>query len=346
MQGSFDASQFLQHLRRRSRFILVVCVAAGTLALLISLLLPKQFTATATIAIDPAAGNDSRNSLSVSPIYLESLSSYAIFASGNTLFQRALDKFHLRDPQSPVPLESLKSRVLKVTKVRDTNILEIAVTLPDPRQAQSLAQFLADETVTLNRNANRENDRELIGRAEEQFADAQKRLEGEQTTWREFNVHNPVEALRVEIETQTTLLQRLQRDLVEARVEVGDLTGRADESSVARVRAHAQNLEKQEAELRRQMDAGATLLSRREARAQELQQSLRAAGTAYDAAAARLRESRAAAGLRGERLRVMDPGVVPERPTSPNIGLNVLLAFAVALASCITYLALTFHPAK
>jgi capsule polysaccharide export protein KpsE/RkpR len=236
--------------------------------------------------------------------------------------------------------------VLKVTKVRDTNILEIAVTLPDPRQAQSLAQYLADETVTLNRNANRENDRDLIARAEEQFADAQKRLEGEQTTWREFNVHNPVEALRVEIETQTTLLQRLQRDLVEARVGLGDLTGHADESSVARARAHAQNLEKQEAELRRQMDASSTLLSRRETRAEELQQSLRAAGTSYDAAAGRLRESRAATGLRGERLRVMDPGVIPERPTSPSVGLNVLLAFAVALASCITYLALTFHPAK
>jgi uncharacterized protein involved in exopolysaccharide biosynthesis len=346
VQDSFDAYQFLHYLRRRSRFILVVCVAAGTLALLVSLLLPKQFTATASIVIDPPAGTDPRNSLSVTPIYLESLRSYEIFASGNTLFQRALDKFHLRDPQSTVPLESLKSRVLKVTKIRDTNILEIAITLPDARQAQSLAQYLADETVTLNRNANRENDRDLISRAEEQFADAQKVLEEERKSWREFSSRNPVEVLRVEIEAQTTLLQRLQRDLADAKAEVAELTGHADESRLAGVRARAQSLEKQDSELQRQMDASTTLLSQRDARAEELQERLRAAQIANDAAAGRLRELRAATGLRGERLRVMDPGVVPERPTSPNIWLNVLLALAVSLAGCITYLALTFHPAE
>ena len=66
---SFNAEEYLGYLRRRLKFILLVCAGAGVLALGISLLLPKQYTATARIAIDPPAG-DPRASTSVSPIYL------------------------------------------------------------------------------------------------------------------------------------------------------------------------------------------------------------------------------------------------------------------------------------
>jgi len=36
-------------------------------------------------------------------------------------------------------VESLKAQVLKVSKIRDTRILEISVTLRDPKQAQAHA---------------------------------------------------------------------------------------------------------------------------------------------------------------------------------------------------------------
>ena len=70
---SFDAYQYLGHLRRRSRFILLVCAAAGLLALIVSFLIPKEYTATATVVIDPPAGSDPRTSTAVSPVYFESL---------------------------------------------------------------------------------------------------------------------------------------------------------------------------------------------------------------------------------------------------------------------------------
>jgi uncharacterized protein involved in exopolysaccharide biosynthesis len=41
--------------------------------------------------------------------------------------------------------------VLRVEIVRNTRILEIAATLPDPQRAQALARFLAQETVEMNR---------------------------------------------------------------------------------------------------------------------------------------------------------------------------------------------------
>lgn len=346
MHESFDAYQYLHYLRRRSRFITVICVAAGAVALVVSLLLPKEYTATASILIDPPAGSDPRSSISVSPIYLESLRSYELFASSDTLFQRALEKFHLRDAPSSTPLESLKRRVLKVTKLRDTKILQIAVTLPDPKQAQALAQFLAEETVNLNRSSNRENDRDLLEDAQKQSDDARKRLDLDQAAWGEFNARGPLQVLREEVETLTALRERVRKDLSDARAELAEYMGRAEEARVAGIRARLESLEKQDADLQRQIESKAALLATRENRAEELQQNIRAARLAYEAAAARLRDLHASTGLRGERLRVMDPGVIPEKPSWPNIGLNVMLAVGVALISSITFLTLTFRPGK
>jgi len=338
---SFDAQQYLGHLRRKARFIGAVCLAAGLLALIVSLLLPKEYTATASLIIDPPAGNDPRTSISVSPVYLESLRAYELFASSDSLFLRALEKFHLRDSR---PLESAKRRILKVTKVRDTKILEIAVTLPDAKQAQALAQFIAEETVSLTREENLQNDNDLLADAQGRGGDAQKRLQQEQAAWLEFSTRRPYETLRAELEALTDSRDRLQKDLLDSRAELAELSARPGDLRLASVKARVASLESQDAELARRIQTKGTELSERSARADELQQQLRAAQANYDAAALRLREIQASAGLRGERLRVMDPGVVPERPSFPNVGLNVMLAFLVALTACIAYFTLTFRP--
>ena len=94
------------------------------------LLLPKQYTAVATLVIEPP-GADPRSATAVSSIYLESLKSYEAFASSDSLFAKACEKFHLLDGKTGPSLESFKRRVLRVDKLKDTNVLEISVTLPD-----------------------------------------------------------------------------------------------------------------------------------------------------------------------------------------------------------------------
>ena len=67
--------------------------------------------------------------------------------------------------------------------------------------------------------------------------------------------------------------------------------------------------------------------------------------TAQEALAAmemQLAEARAFAGERGERLQVIDPGVVPEIHSSPNVPLNVFAAFFLALVASTVYLTLEF----
>lgn len=338
---SFDAYQYLGYLRRRGRFIGIVCLAAGALALIASLLIPKEYTATASLIIDPPAGNDPRTSITVSPVYLESLRAYELLASSDTLFVKALDKFHLRDSR---PVEAMKRRILKVTKVRDTKILEIAVTLPDPRQAQALAQFLAEEAVNLNRTTNFETDNDLLADAQARAADAQKKLEHEQAAWREFSARQPYETIRAEMEALTESRDRLQRDLLDSRADLAEASAQPQDPRLAAAKARVASLEAQDADLARRIQAHGVQISERNAQADVLQQRLRAAQTGFDSAIGRVREIQASAGLRGERLRVMDPGVIPERPSFPNVGLNVILAIAIAFTASLAYLTLKFRP--
>ena len=63
---------------------------------------------------------------------------------------------------------------------------------------------------------------------------------------------------------------------------------------------------------------------------------------ALEAAELQLAEARAFAGERGEGLQVIDPGVVPEIHSSPNVPLNVFAAFFLALVASMIYLTLEF----
>ena len=150
MIESPEAFRFIGYVALRWRVVALSCLTAVVLAAAVSLILPRQYTATTRILIESPAGADPRTTLVVSSIYLESLKTYEYFASSDSLFQKAANRFQLRALLGAKPIESLKKQVLRIGIVRNTRILEIDVTVPDPRRAQSLAQYLADETVGLS----------------------------------------------------------------------------------------------------------------------------------------------------------------------------------------------------
>ena len=190
---------------------------------------------------------------------------YAVMASGDRLFADAIEHLHLKRSRS---IEQLKNSVLKVTIPRSTKVLEIAATLPDPRQAQALANYIAERTVVLTRDLAIEADRDAL-------ADAQK-----------------------------------QRD--EARAQLEQAEG-----------APVKN-------------AGGSAYSAPSTKAESLQ-------LAIEAAQMHLQEVRSTAGYRAERLKIFDPGVVPERPSWPNIPLILLAAVVVALAASLLYVTFEFN---
>ncbi len=242
MPESFAMFHHIDHLRRRWPVIAVACGAAMGFALLAVLLTPARYQATARILIQQPPGADLRYSMSMSPVYLDSLKSYELVASGDRLFQDAVNHFNLAQGQS---IEQLKHSVLKVSVPRNTRILEISVTLHDPVKAQALALYIAEQTVKVTREYSATMERELLAAAQKQLDDAEAR--------------------------------------------------------------HG------------------------------------AAQTAVDMAMEHLAEVRASAGGRVEELQVVDPGIVPSKPTWPNVPVTLAAALLVALAGSLLYLTFEFN---
>ena len=78
-----DAFRYFGYLRLRWRFVAASCLTAIVVATAVSLLLPREYTATARILIESPAGADPRSAVAVSPIYLESLKTYEHFAGSD-----------------------------------------------------------------------------------------------------------------------------------------------------------------------------------------------------------------------------------------------------------------------
>ena len=247
MPEFFEMFHYFEHVCRRWRIPVLACSVAFLVALVASLLLPTQYTATVRVMIQLPASGDLRASLAVSPIYLESLKTYELMASGDSLFANAIDHFHL--PRSK-PFDRLKRSVLKTKIPRNTKVLEISATLPDPHQAQALALYIAEQTVKLTRDLALEADRDAVADAQKYWDDARARLS-----------QNPGPSAR----------------------------------------------------------------------------------SAVEAADTRLEEARSTAGYRSERLKIIDPGVVPARPSSPNVPLNLIVALSLALVVSLGYLTIEFN---
>ena len=351
MPESFDAFRYIGYLRRRLRWIAGVCAATVALALAISLMLPREYTATARLVIEPPSGGDLRmTAVAVSPIYLESLKTYEHFAASDSLFAKALEQSGVRRTLAAKPIESLKRHILKVGIVRNTRILEISATLPDPARAQALAQFLAESTVTLNRTTSSNEDREVIQGIERQRGEIQSQLEQVEATWSKTVASEPVEELQSALEAAAALRAKVEEQVLSSELEIADAEARAregPESEAARFRGEAANSRARLAQMHRQLAtidhrsaATEKLLGQRMARRDRLEADRKAAQTLLAAVEGRLRDAQGAEGLRSERLRIIDPGIVPERPSSPNLPLNIAAALLLGLVLPVLYFTL------
>ncbi len=274
MPESFEMFRYFDHLRARWRVIAAACGAAVGLAFLVGLLMPSEYTATARVMIEPPAGTDPRVLMAVSPIYIESLKSYELLASGDRLFLDALDHFKLPHSGS---VEQLKNSVLKVAIPRNTKVLEISATLRDPGQAQALALFIAQQTVTLTREVSMRTENDLLANARKQWEDARARVERAERAW----------------------------------AQIAGEPASAAPDHMAKVDA--------------------------------VQAEREAARDSLTAAEKHLEEEQSMTGDRGDRLSVIDPGVVPARPSRPNIPLMLLAAILVALAGSLLYVTFEFN---
>lgn len=341
MPDPFDAYLYLKYLRARWRLPATVIVAAVVTSLAFSLVLPKKYTARTSVVIEPPAGSDPRASTAISPIYLESLKTYERFAASDHLFAQAVDRFQLRDGR---PLERLKRGILEVEIPSSTKVLEIAVTLRDPSKAHAVALYLAEETIKLNRKTNRAGDEELILEARQAVEEAARRLAGAESARARFRRRSPTqEALKAELDELRSVREEVGRLLLTTDLSAAGQQSREESASAVN---RGERLRREASQLDRRIAARQQMLADRTVDSDRLDSAYEAAWTAHDQLEKRLRELQATAGYRGERLNLLDPGVPPERPSSPNLPLNLVVAAALGLIASLFYLTVEFSVAS
>ncbi len=346
MNDSFDAFEFVEYLRSRWRVPAAACGTAVLVALVVALWLPNRYTATASVVIEPPGGNDVRLSTAVSAVYLESLKTFETFASSDTLFARAAEKFHL-GPTGRA-LEPLKRRVLKVVKPRDTKVLEISVTLPDAKLAQAVAQYIAEQTVSTSQAENVATDNLVSTGARQQVESARMRLTELQKTAVDLASKEPMVGMQSAIDSDVELLAGVRQRLVETQADAEEARAQlATGSDFAREQldaatARATLLAKRAADLNLEIDSKSALLAQRSARRDALSEDLKVAQANYETASNQLHNMEVATGTHGEMLRLVDPGIVPGVPSSPNIPLYVVAALLTGAVSSLVFLSVVF----
>jgi uncharacterized protein involved in exopolysaccharide biosynthesis len=352
----FDAFAFLAYSRLRWRAAIISTGIAVALAVAVTWMLPNRYTATTSILIEPPAGNDPRGATAVSAIYLESLKTYEHFASSDTLFAQALDHLKLRNAYRRVPIESLKRQVLRVSKLRDTKILEISATLADPGKAQALAQYIAEQAVGLNKSLDDRSQKDLSEETRRFLEDASHRVRQAEQARNQFLGNSPVVPLEDRITGDLKLRSQIQGDLSYATTELAEYeaqlahpsgapTSATPESlsqGIISERASIEALERQGKELDQSLTKNGLLVEQRKHQREVFDSELQAARAQYESARIKNSEILTSSAFRGERLDIIDPGVVPQRPSSPNLPLNIAIALLMSALGWLLYVAIGF----
>ena len=333
MNGGFQAIEFAGYVASRWRVLLIASLCAVAVAAIAGFVLPRRYSATASLMIDPPAGMDPRSATSLSPVFLESLKTYEHLASSDSLFQEALNRLGIREKTSGHAIESLKRSVLKTSKPLNTRIIEIEATLEDPVAAQRLAQYIAERTVALSASIDGQSAADSAKEAQANFDRAEKRLN---TAIKASDEFGPA-GLDADLSSTAELKYGVDRDLRDARSELAGLVV-PDDDRTASLRGKIVELEKQDRELELSLQSKEHSSVRRE----ELDADVKSSRLNFDAARAKLDDINASAAFRGERLHVLDPGIVPQRPSFPNTPLNAVAALLISLVTSLCWLALRF----
>jgi uncharacterized protein involved in exopolysaccharide biosynthesis len=242
---------------------------------------------------------------------------------------------------------------------RNTKVLEIEVTLPDPGKAHAVARFLADETIRSNRSATRASGEEVLAAVRRDTEESKKKYEKADRLLHQARSRPPGLA-ELEAELKSLGEQRVEIDRLRlsAELSVADQEDRRKEivaagpdrawelsqldSRLRSTRVRAARLKERAADLEAETERKQKLLADLRFEVEALASESKLLRDNMELEQRRLREVQNATDFRGERISLFDPGVVPERPSSPNMPLNLVIAAALALAGSFGYLTLAF----
>jgi uncharacterized protein involved in exopolysaccharide biosynthesis len=334
----FEVVEFVEYLYDKRIVFLVACGVALGLTLGIGALLPKKYTAKASILIE-AEGNDLRALTVLSPAYLESLKSWESFAGSDSLYARAAQRLQVRGS---------KARVIRITRPANSTVVEINATLNDPQKAQALAQNIAEQAVELSRTMGVKTAADVASELKKQLQEAQQRLTRATQALVAFTASNPSDAPENEIRSGFDFGLRLAQDLSAARLSLAEYDaqqssgGESAAKQIAALGTRVRALEGQQRELALLLEKKGARLDASRVRRSALEEEQSAARTSYEEIRAKINDPLSSPEFHGARLHIIDPGVVPREASSPDLLLDFIAALFASFIGTLACLVVRF----
>jgi capsular polysaccharide biosynthesis protein len=337
---TIEVRSYLRHLGRRWKTLLAVPAVAVAVALLISLILPRKYDARVTLLVQPGA-SDPRFPPALNQIYLEYLRSYEQVIQSSGLLLRVIQKFNLN-----VTVDRFRNQALDVEMLRFSKLLTIRVRWDDPQKAHQMALFLAEEAVHAAEGLRNADADRASRQAQEDVQRAQARLDETSRLLLDFKLRTREEELSRAVQVEMDTKSQYERDLAASQILVPELEARAsapteqardDAASLAAEKAKQAALRKALVDVEGSLARHQADLLKAQAGSANLERAYRSAYDALTLATARANDARAAATSRSEQLQIADPGIVPQRPSTPHFLFNALLALALGLFAAVIY---------
>jgi uncharacterized protein involved in exopolysaccharide biosynthesis len=345
MKEPLSATEFLRLLARRWRILLSAAVSAAVLSFLGAHLLPKKYTSEALLLIETPGISDSRASLIVSSVYLDSLRTYAMLASSDELFEKAANSLGLRETGDGRSLSELKESAIKVEIPRNSRILAIRATLRQPEKEQALAKFLAEATVERNLAIQQKGDELRTSLADSARQAAEKRMDEIEEEFQDLAAKSPAAGLEAEVEALVWNREMAREELkfLQRRDSAPLPSGSDPTVGGSPLRTHVDALRERVERLDAEIRGKQILLARAEAKQDALESRRKSARKVLQQADSRFLQEQALEAARSERLQIIQPGVLPDKPSHPRIALYVLAATALALLFAVFAVTLQIH---
>ncbi|PYV40801.1 MAG: hypothetical protein DMG06_19150 [Acidobacteria bacterium] len=136
--------------RKRKNLILLSAATAAVGAFVLSFLLPKTFSATATLFIPEPRMADTDNRM-LDFIYYDLLRSWQTSVNNNYLIQKTIENFGLQNAPYGLSVDKFKrQQVLQVELLKSTRLLKVNGEFPDARLAADIANFFAASIISLS----------------------------------------------------------------------------------------------------------------------------------------------------------------------------------------------------
>src|SRR2546422_520052 len=284
--------------RKRRNLILLSTATAALGAFVFSFVLPKTFSATATLLISesPVAGADTRM---FNFVYYDLLRSYETFGTNDYLIQKSIENFGLQNPPYKLSVDKFKrQRFLQVQLPKNTRLLNVSVEFPDARLASDIANFFATNIISLDEEANARLN------SDSAYPEARNTSTGDKA---KFPPNTPIKE-----EGADLLHQQIQGQLLEA------------DSEILGIKAEIQMLQKKFESIKQKL---ALLLPEKIAKENTFDRLSLQAKLASDTYVSFNKKYQEAALNVGATtyLKLIAPALPPDRPIKPRIPLNVVL---------------------